>query len=36
MNEQHHVVLDDSAMLAAGRGNVAASTLIHNAQNPPS
>ncbi|MDT3441460.1 MULTISPECIES: hypothetical protein [unclassified Pseudofrankia] len=32
---QHHVVFDDSAMLAAGRGNIVASTLIHNAHNLP-
>ena len=30
-----HVVLDDTAMLAAGRGNVLASRLIHRAHNEP-
>ncbi|MBL7486617.1 hypothetical protein I6A60_34290 [Frankia sp. AgB1.9] len=33
MTDEHHVVLDDSAMLAAGRGSVAASRLIDNAHN---
>ncbi|WP_406275990.1 hypothetical protein OH779_40035 [Actinacidiphila glaucinigra] len=31
MNQVVHVVLDDTAMVAAGRGNLLASRLIHRA-----
>ncbi|MDT3439582.1 hypothetical protein QOZ89_08155 [Pseudofrankia sp. BMG5.37] len=33
--KERHVVLDDSAMVAAGRGSIAASTLIHYAHHTP-
>lgn len=35
MTDSVHVVLDDAAMVAAGRGNVMASRLIHRAHSEP-
>ncbi|GGK72920.1 hypothetical protein [Streptomyces flaveus] len=33
MSDAIHVILDDTAMVAAGRGNILASRLIHRASN---
>ncbi|MDT3399247.1 hypothetical protein RKE29_21785 [Streptomyces sp. B1866] len=35
MNDPLHVILDDAAMVAAGRGNVLASRLIHRSHAEP-
>ncbi|WP_258056099.1 hypothetical protein [Streptomyces sp. Ru62] len=35
MTDAMHIVLDDTAMAAAGQGNVLASRLIHRAHGPP-
>lgn len=35
MTEAMHIVLDDTAMVAAGRGNLMASGLIHRAHSQP-